>query len=199
MASDADAPIEDESSDLGVWPTDRPSPYAGLGIVPIGTPVLHSAAKPIQEIDGRVAKIAGYMIRAMHARRGIGLAANQVGIAERLFVTNLSRCAPDVLINPVILHSEGSWSYSEGCLSVRIEGTGSVVYRPKRITIEAWTLKHTRVEIEADEVLARVFQHEIDHLDGIEYVQRLHGIDRKRVYDTMKAAGVDVSWVPPID
>jgi peptide deformylase len=72
------------------------------------------------------------------------------------------------------------------------------VHRPQVLVFRAWTLESKEVEIEADELLARVAQHEIDHLDGIEYVQRLTGGDRSRVYERLRKAGVNVAWVPPL-
>jgi len=145
-----------------------------------------------------MADLAEHMIAVMKARNGIGLAANQVGVSVRVFVHALSNAAPEVLIDPVVLHSDGTWAYSEGCLSVQIPGSRSPLVRPKVVRVRATVLDGSVVEIEADELLSRVFQHEIDHLDGIEYVQRLTGCERDRVYKVMRDAGVDVRYIPTV-
>jgi peptide deformylase len=172
------------------------SPWSGPGVTPFGNACLHSPTESVEQIDSSVELVASYMIEIMHERRGIGLAANQIGLSWRMFVHNLPTVAPQVVINPQIIDVDDVWSYSEGCLSLTIEGSRAAVRRPKRVLIEAVDLSGATMRIAADELLARVFQHEIDHLDGIVYVQRLEGQSRSHVYDLMSANGVDTSLLP---
>lgn len=193
--SSTDAVVRDRSSDLGVRPYEA-SEWAGAGVTPFGEEVLHQPTLPLKGIDGVVEDVARYMVEVMHARRGIGLAANQVGLPWRMFVHNLPRVAPQVIINPTIIDVDGTWEYSEACLSMTIEGTRTTMLRPKRLRIDALDLSGAQLRITADEVLARVFQHEIDHLDGLVYVQRLDGEARRRVYEILFLRGVDTKLLP---
>ena len=151
--------------------------------------MLHTPTEVVAEVTEELVTIADYMIEVMHERDGIGLAANQIGLRHRMFVHNLPRVAPAVIINPTIIESSGSWEYSEGCLSMTVEGTHAPLKRPQRITIECLDVKGRPLRIEADELLARVFQHEIDHLDGTVYAERLDGDHRSRVFALMERAG----------
>jgi peptide deformylase len=177
-------------------PWKEPSRWSGAGVVPICTPVLHTPTTVIDRVDGEIRKLAEHMLTLMRERSGIGLAANQAGAPVRMFVHGINDAAPSVIINPIILSTQGSWTYREGCLSVQIPGSAAPVVRPKKITIRGLLLDGRKVKITANELLARVFQHEIDHLDGIEYVQRLTGPERERVYALLAADGVDNTWVP---
>lgn len=182
----------------GLWPPERESRFARPGIVPVGTPVLHSPTDYLANMQGpSVASMKARLLASMAAAQGIGLAANQVGASLRMLAHNLGRVAPQVFVNPVVLGVSGLWSYDEGCLSLHVENTRCRVDRPKRIDVVAGLPAGEIIVVEADELLSRVLQHELDHLDGIEYVQRLDaGRQRDRVYDAMGKAGVDVSWLP---
>ena len=144
----------------------------------MGDPVLRQRAAEITEIDGRVARMVNDMLPAMYGAEGIGLAAPQVGIQRRLFVFDLyDGDGPQTLINPTIIESDGEWTYTEGCLSV--PGLTFDIVRPKEVHIVGRDLDGNEVSIEADELLARLFQHELDHLDGVLLVDHLEKAERK--------------------
>lgn len=178
------------------WPTDQVSPLAKQGIVPIGTIVLHRPTEPVTVISKGLARFSRHMLAAMKRADGIGLAANQVGAPVRVLAHSLERVAPQMMINPQLLHSRGKWIYGEGCLSLQIEGTAAEVVRPKIITLVATMLDGRTIALRADEILARVLQHEVDHLDGIEYVQRLVGPDQKAIYARIQGQEIDLSYLP---
>jgi len=165
------------------------SRWSGAGVVPFGEAVLHSPTQPVESFDEGLKTIADYMIEVMHEREGVGLAANQIGLPIRMFVHNMPRVAPQVIVNPQIIESSGTWEYSEGCLSMTVEGTHAPLKRPKHLVVECVDIKGRPLRIEADEWLSRVFQHEIDHLDGVVYAERLRGDHRTRVFNLMKSAG----------
>ena len=131
-----------------------------------GDPVLRQVAADVTEIDDGIVRIVDDMIPTMYDAEGFGLAAPQVGIQKRLFVYDVHDDAgPRVLVNPVISDSDGEWEYEEGCLS--IPGMAFEIVRPKTVLITGVDLDGNDVSIEADELLARLFQHELDHLDGV--------------------------------
>jgi len=129
----------------------------------IGDPVLKQRTSDITDIDGRLVNLADEMFDVMYGAPGIGLAAPQIGVQKRLFVYEYDD-KPGVLINPVITESEGEWVYNEGCLS--IPNLYFEIARPKTIHISGLDLDGNEVTFEADELQARLFQHELDHLDG---------------------------------
>ncbi|MDA3041239.1 MAG: peptide deformylase [Actinomycetota bacterium] len=149
----------------------------------IGDPVLRKIADDVTDIDGQLAKLATDMLDTMYAEPGIGLAAPQVGVAKRFFVYDLGD-DPRVLINPVIRESDGEWVYEEGCLSV--PGLSWEIVRPKLVHITGYDLDGNEVSIEADELEARLYQHELDHLDGILLVDRLDEDTRKQALRTLR-------------
>ena len=179
-----------------VRPDNFSSPLSKRGVVPVGTPVLHSRTADIKVISRGLSDFAHHMLMVMEQADGIGLAANQTGVSLQILVHKLALAAPPVMINPVILGQRGKWTYEEGCLSLKVEGTVAEVIRPKVITVVATLLDGRVLVVRADELLARVIQHEIDHLDGIEYVQRLHGELQESVYERIKLAGIDLSYIP---
>ena len=136
----------------------------------IGDPVLRQTAKPVEDIDGSVARLADDMLVTMYEEPGMGLAAPQVGIQKRLFVYDIGT-GPQTIVNPVIEESDGEWVYDEGCLSV--PGLSWEIVRPKQVLITGVDLDGNEVAIEADEVEARLFQHELDHLDGVLLLEHL--------------------------
>jgi peptide deformylase len=144
----------------------------------LGDPVLKQVANDVTNIDGRLARTVDEMLASMYAAPGIGLAATQVGINRRFFVYDLGdETGPQTLINPVIKESHGEWVYEEGCLS--IPGISLEIVRPKVVYVTGLDLNGNEVEIEADELLARLFQHEIDHLDGRLMLEQLDDEQRK--------------------
>ncbi len=160
-----------------VQPFDAEEPRAAKGVVPVETEALHHPTRPVGEVTRDVKALAKHMIKVMHRAPGVGLAANQVGVSLRLFVQVHRRALPETLVDPEVRATEGTWTYPEGCLSLQVEDTDARLVRPRRIQVRARTLHGDVLEATLDEVVARICQHEIDHLDGIEYVQRLTGDD----------------------
>jgi peptide deformylase len=146
--------------------------YAGmLDIITLGDEVLHEKAQPIQDFGPEVSMLADAMFDAMEADNGIGLAGPQIGVLKRIFVTD----APDeprVFINPEIIETSfETVSIEEGCLSV--PGIFAQLQRPERITVQARDAKGKLFTLKAEGMLARVIQHENDHLNGILFIDRL--------------------------
>lgn len=138
------------------------SPYA---IRIVGDPVLKQVAAEVTDIDGRLVRLAEDMLDTMYEAPGLGLAAPQVGVQQRFFVYDLENGEdPRVLINPRITGSDGEWSYEEGCLS--IPNLSFEIVRPKTIEVTGIDLDGNELTFEADELFARLIQHELDHLDG---------------------------------
>ena len=136
----------------------------------IGDPVLRRPATDVTDVDGALVRLTDDMFTTMYEAPGIGLAAPQVGVQKRFFVYDHGEGA-GVILNPRIIESDGEWTFEEGCLSVP-DLTWEIT-RPKRIHLVGVDLDGNEVSIEADEIEARLFQHEIDHLDGILLVDHL--------------------------
>lgn len=153
----------------------------------IGDPVLRRRARDVEEIDASVVRVVDTMLDTMYDAEGIGLAAPQVGIQKRLFVWDLGD-GPKSLVNPVILESDGEWSFEEGCLSV--PGLSWEIVRPKRVHVVGRDLDGNEISFEADELEARMFQHELDHLDGTLLIERLDDATRKAALRTLRELGM---------
>jgi len=150
-------------------------PYA---IRIVGDPVLRQRANEVTDIDGKLAVIVDGMTGALHEAHGLAVAAPQVGVLKRVFVYQLPEEEERrVIINPVISESEGEWIYDEGCLSV--PGLSWEIVRPKSVHLTGLDLDGNEVSLEADELLARMFQHELDHLDGVLLLDRIPEDQRK--------------------
>ncbi len=150
-----------------------------MAIYPIrqfGDPVLRQRAREIEDVDGALVRLVEDMYETMYEAPGVGLAAPQVGVERRLFVYDIGD-GPNAIMNPVIVESRGEWSYDEGCLS--IPGLSWNVVRPNEVHLRGISLDGEEIDIEADELLGRCFQHEMDHLDGILLVERLDVEQRK--------------------
>jgi peptide deformylase len=141
-----------------------------------GDPVLRQRAPEVTELNGDLARLVDTMIETMHAAPGIGLAAPQVGVQKRLYTYDVGD-GPGVVINPEIVESSGEWLYDEGCLSV--PGLSFEIVRPKLVTVRGMDLDGNEVVIEGDELMGRLIQHEIDHLDGVLLLDRLEKAARK--------------------
>ena len=143
--------------------------------------ILRQRAKHITNIDEEITRLADQMAAVMYNAPGIGLAANQVGIAKRLLVADIAPRAPEsdliVLANPEIVAAEGELIIEEGCLSV--PGYQAGVTRHERVTVRGLNLHGEQVEIEAEGLLAVVLQHEIDHLNGILFIDRISRLKRE--------------------
>ncbi len=142
----------------------------------IGDPVLKERAAPVTDIDGKLARLVDDMFDTMYDAPGLGLAAPQIGVRKRVFVYDHDD-HPGVLINPEIRESEGEWLYNEGCLSV--PGLFFEIVRPNRVLVVGLDLDGNEVELEVDELVGRLFQHELDHLDGVLLVEHLSEEQRK--------------------
>ncbi len=150
-----------------------------------GDPVLKQKAAEITNVDGALARLADDMIVTLHDAAGLGLAAPQVGVQRRMFVYDLHNDeGPKVIINPTISESRGEWTYEEGCLSV--PGLSWEIVRPKEVHLTGYDLDGNEVSIEADELMARLFQHELDHLDGVLLLERLDPDTRKKAMKTLR-------------
>ncbi len=139
-----------------------------------GDPVLKQVAKDVTDIDGNLVRLVEDMLDTMYEEPGLGLAAPQVGVRKRLFVYDLAgedEYDPKVLINPEIIESDGEWEFLEGCLSV--PGLHWTITRPKTVHIRGIDINGNEVDFDADELEARLFQHELDHLNGVLLVEHL--------------------------
>jgi peptide deformylase len=137
---------------------------AAYQIRQFGDPVLTQRSAEVTDLDGGLAHLVEDMIETMHEAHGLGLAAPQVGVQKRLFVYQLEDQDPVAIVNPTIADSRGEWEFEEGCLS--IPGLYFPIVRPKEIHLTGWDIDGNEISIEADELEARCFQHELDHLDG---------------------------------
>jgi peptide deformylase len=149
-----------------------------------GDPVLKQRAAEVQEVDSALVRLAEDMVETMYAAPGVGLAAPQVGVQKRLFVYDVGE-GPQVIVNPRIEESDGEWVFEEGCLSV--PGLSWEIVRPKQVHLVGHDLDGNDVSIEADEYLARVFQHELDHLDGTLLLDRLDADQRKEALRILRS------------
>jgi len=163
-------------------------------ITKYGAAVLESAAQPVEVFDGELAKLCEDMFESMYVAQGVGLAATQIGISKRLAVIDVSVGknpeAKLVLANPEIIHVEGDQREEEGCLS--LPGFRGNVLRPAYVTVRAQNLKGESYEMRGEGLLARAFCHEIDHLDGILFLQHLSMLKRdliKRRIRKLRKAG----------
>lgn len=149
----------------------------------IGDPVLKTVAREIADIDGSLVKLTEDMLDTMYEAPGIGLAAPQVGVQKRLFVWDIGD-GPRVIINPELVESDGEWTFDEGCLSV--PNLSFEIVRPKQIHIVGRDLDGNEMSVEADELESRMFQHELDHLNGVLLIDRLDAETRKGALKTLR-------------
>ena len=143
-----------------------------------GDPVLKQVAAPVDSIDGKIKALADAMIESMYEVHGLGLAAPQVGVQKRIFVYDLyDDEGPKTIINPTLSEFDGEWTFDEGCLS--LPGLYFPIVRPKQVLLTGYDIDGNDVSIEADEILARAFQHELDHLNGTLLLEHLDKEQRK--------------------
>lgn len=161
---------------------------AVLEIIKVGHPTLAQKAKPVENITSEIVELARNMVETMHMAPGIGLAAPQVNVGLRLITVDLSVGEnPDeliIMINPEIKEQEGEVLGEEGCLSV--PGIYEKVLRPVQIMVHGYDLDGREITIEARDLLARVFCHEIDHLEGKLFIDRLSPLKRHLVRNRIK-------------
>jgi peptide deformylase len=160
-----------------------------LTIYTVPAPVLREVAKPVVAVDARIRKLMMDMVETMYADDGIGLAANQVGVLERVIVLDVSKSRDGsealMMANPVVTwKSEDTFTYREGCLSVRPCSTESSadlyanVTRPRQIKVTYLDPDNQEREIEAEDLFSQCLQHEIDHLDGVLFIDYLSALKR---------------------
>ena len=149
-------------------------------ITKFGNAVLESSAKPVEKFDEELAKLCEDMFESMYVAQGVGLAAPQIGLSKKLAVIDVSVGknpeAKLVLANPEIIHVEGDQREEEGCLS--LPGFRGSVLRPAYVTVRAQNVKGETYEMRGEGLLARAFCHEIDHLNGILFIQHLSMLKR---------------------
>lgn len=152
-----------------------------MSILPVhllGSPPIRERAHEVGAVDDEVRRLVQDMLETMRAYKGVGLAANQIGITRRIAVVQASEEEePLILIDPVILRQEGEATDEEGCLS--IPDIYAEVTRPASVVVETTALHGGRVQVEATDLKGRAVQHEIDHLDGIIFFDRLSPLKRR--------------------
>ena len=139
----------------------------------MGDPILEKVCKEVKEVTPRIKELIEDMLETMYDANGVGLAAPQVGVLKRIVVIDVTGEDPIVLINPRILETSGEQTGGEGCLS--LPGKSGTVTRPNYVKVKAYEREMKPFEIEGTELLARAFCHEIDHLDGHMYVEKVEG------------------------
>jgi peptide deformylase len=149
-----------------------------------GSPILREKAALVNKVDHEIRELVENMIETMYAEGGVGLAAPQVGVSKRIIVIDTEEKGVIVLINPFIVKREGESKEEEGCLSV--PGIYSPVRRSSMITVDAMDMDEQKIRITQEGFLAIVLQHEIDHLDGYLFIDRLSPAKRLMIKDQLK-------------
>ncbi len=164
----------------GHWPKGERYP-SGVSLLPIrvyGDPVLNEVTTEVENIDGQIKALAESMIETMYDAPGVGLAANQIGVQKRMFVYDQGEGdGAYVVINPTIVETEGEWTFHEGCLSV--PGLGWDITRANAVHLTGYDLDGNEIDIQTDEYEGRIFQHEMDHLNGVLLIERLDADQRR--------------------
>jgi peptide deformylase len=165
-------------------------------IVKYGDPVLEKPAATVRNFDAELQGLADDMFASMYAAQGVGLAAPQIGKSMRMTVIDVSNGknpeAKIVLVNPEIVHAEGEVREEEGCLS--IPGFRGYVIRPQFVTVRAQNVKGEPFEIRGENLLARAFCHEIDHLAGVLFLQHLSMLKRDLIRRKIKKLRKEGEW-----
>lgn len=165
-------------------------------IVKYGAEALHQPAREVSEVTPEIGALVDDMIATMYAAPGIGLAAPQIGVPLRVFVVDLSvgrdRSGLITMINPVFVEREGMQLEEEGCLSV--PGFTATVPRPQRAAVKGLGRDGQPQNVEGTGLLARAFQHEMDHLDGMLFVDRLRGIKRDLIVRKIRKLAKNGQW-----
>src|SRR5687767_1399840 len=165
-------------------------------ILRYGADVLHAPAAPVAEITADIQQLIDDMIQTMYVAPGVGLAATQVGVPLRIFVCDISvgRNPTDLLtfVNPEFIERDGMQLEEEGCLSV--PGFNATVARPSRAVLKGLDRDGREQSVEAAGLLARCFQHEMDHLDGTVFVDRLRGLQKDLIVRKIKKLARTGKW-----
>ena len=166
-------------------------------ILRLGDSILSETARPVEAITPEIETLIDDMIETMYAAPGIGLAAPQVGVALRVFVLDLSvgrdPAALHVMVNPEFVERDGMQLEEEGCLSV--PGFTSTVARPKRVVVKGLNRQGESQTLEGTGLMARALQHEIDHLNGCLFVDRLRGISKDLIVRKIKKLAKAGKWI----
>ena len=162
-------------------------------IVPYGTPILRQRTAEVANLDGDLQRLIDDMVETMYAAPGVGLAANQVGSPHRLFVANPADDHDPtkllVMVNPEVVEGDGEFASNEGCLS--IPDFREEVRRASRVLLRGVDRSGKPIEIEGRDLLARILQHEMDHLNGLFFVDRLSPAKRDILTRKLKKAFLD--------
>ena len=151
-----------------------------MEVLTIGDELLRQRAEPVKPINAATAKLAAEMLETMQQRKGIGLAAPQVGLNQRLFVVQVEGDVPRVFINPSIIEtSQETVKQEEGCLS--LPGVWASVIRSESVRVQAWNERGRPFTIETGGMLARVILHEYDHLEGTLFIDRIPEAKRQKL------------------
>lgn len=165
-------------------------------VLRLGAPALRAAAVPVEAVTPDIQALVDEMIAVMYGERGVGLAAPQIGVGVRVFVVDISGGrdpqALKVCINPTWGERDGMQLEEEGCLSV--PGFTATVARPTRAAVHALDRAGQPHTVAGDGLLARALQHEMDHLDGMLFVDRLRGISRTMILRKVKKLERDGKW-----
>jgi peptide deformylase len=157
----------------------RGASLAGMPIRTLGDPVLRQPTRSIDAFDDALTRLAADMVETMHEAPGVGLAANQVGLSIACFVYDDREGHAGFVANPVLAEAEGEEAREEGCLS--IPGPYHETPRALRVRLRGVDLSGEPIDVVADGFLARIFQHETDHLNGLLYIDRLDDAGRRDV------------------
>jgi peptide deformylase len=172
------------------------SPVKIHPIVKYGDAILEKPGAPVEKFDAELEQLTEEMFASMYAAQGVGLAAPQIGLSLRLAVVDVTGGknpeAKIILANPEIIHAEGEVREEEGCLS--IPGFRGYVLRPQFVTIKAQNAKGEFFEIRGENLLARAFCHEIDHLNGILFLQHLSMLKRDLIKRKIKKLRKQGEW-----
>ena len=193
-------PDKSRSSEVTASATATPEtaapPRKIYPIVKYGDPILEKPGAPVNSFDGGLEELVEDMFASMYAAQGVGLAAPQIGLSLRLAVVDVTGGknpeAKIVLANPEVIHAEGEVREEEGCLS--IPGFRGYVIRPQFVTVKAQNAKGESFEIRGENLLARAFCHEIDHLDGILFLQHLSMLKRDLIKRKIKKLRKQGEW-----
>ena len=150
----------------------------------LGSPVLRQQAEDVEEVDDGVKELIQDLLDTAYADNGLGLAANQIGVTRQVAVVVYGDEPPLFLINPTVVEREGRSRDEEGCLS--IPDIYASVERPARVVVETTTLDGTRERVEAEEIKARAILHEIDHLNGVLFIDHLSPLKRRMLLTKWK-------------
>lgn len=155
-----------------------------LEIKEYGEPILREKALPVEEVTPEILNLIKDMAETMYTASGVGLAASQVGVPKRIILVDGEEDGLIVLINPMIIKSEGEVVEEEGCLSV--PDIYTQVKRSSKVTIKALNENGDPIEITKEDLIARALQHEIDHLDGILFIDRIGRMEKQILLNKLK-------------